>query len=225
MAKLGAPSLDKKVVSEIQRLWAEGKTYENIAAELGVSVWSVSKYTKGLKRESKPDSLEGEIWKTIDGYGGRYSISNYGRLFSNGTNGGRVGIIKTADNGKGYQYANLSWNGKTNSVRIHRLVAEAFCEGKTEERNHVNHIDGNPSNNRADNLEWVTRSENMLHSVHVLGHKTAVGNLAPNRKLTAEQVIAIRADTRTNKEIAADYGIGHSTVSNVKLGYYYKEVI
>ena len=47
---------------------------------------------------------------------------------------------------------------------LHRLVALAFCEGRTEERNVVNHIDGNPLNNNAENLEWVTFSENSKYA-------------------------------------------------------------
>ena len=225
MAKRGAPSLSGEVVSQIRSHWANGETCKSIAKQLGICERSVNRYTKGFDRKVKPTALDGELWKTIEGYGGRYLISNYGRLFSNGTHGGRSGIIKTVDNGHGYCLAILSWEGQTTPVLIHRLVAKAFCDGETDERSHVNHIDGNRSNNCADNLEWVTRSENMLHSVHVLGHKTQVGNKAPNRKLSDEQVRKIRNDTRTNIEIASEYGIGHSTVSNIRTGHYYKDVV
>lgn len=48
---------------------------------------------------------------------------------------------------------------------VHRLIALTFCEYGAEERNVVNHIDGNPLNNNAENLEWVTYSENNKHAI------------------------------------------------------------
>ena len=61
----------------------------------------------------------------------------------------------------GYMYTNIS--GKKH--RVHRLVADEFLPPPpSEEHTHVNHKDGNPANNRADNLAWVTPSENIRHS-------------------------------------------------------------
>ncbi|CAG8707928.1 5199_t:CDS:1 [Ambispora leptoticha] len=57
---------------------------------------------------------------------------------------------------------------------VHRLVALAFCP-KEEEKEYVNHIDSNPTNNNASNLEWCTQKEIMQHAVHLgLGHRCAV---------------------------------------------------
>lgn len=61
-------------------------------------------------------------------------------------------------------YLSLENNPKRYIASVHRLVALAFCKGRTKERNVVNHIDGNPLNNNADNLEWVTYSENNKHA-------------------------------------------------------------
>ena len=172
-----------------------------------------------------PDSLDGEHWAHIEGYGGRYYVSDLGRLYSDGSNGGRRGIIKHGDNGRGYRMAIFCVNSVKKPVYVHRLVAEAFVSGKTNDRCHVNHIDGNRSNNNATNLEWVTRSENMRHSVDVLGHKTAKGFISACRKLTDEQVRAIRRDTRPEKVVAADYGVGHTTIFNVRHRLVYKDVV
>lgn len=54
-------------------------------------------------------------------------------------------------------------NHKPHYCLLHRLVAEAFCE-RPDGADEVNHIDGNKQNNRADNLEWVTRAENLKHA-------------------------------------------------------------
>lgn len=67
------------------------------------------------------------------------------------------------DNGNGYKQVQIMRGGKRYTRYVHRLVAECFLENP---RNlpEVNHKDGNKENNAVENLEWVTRSENMLHS-------------------------------------------------------------
>ena len=225
MPRRGHFQFDAQTISEIHRRWIAGQSKRSIARDMGISASTIQKYTAGITRTLAPTPNDGEEWHVIDGYGGRYSISSHGRLYSNGACNGRPGFIKDTDNGNGYRIAILSWNGRTRAVYLHRLVAEAFCDGRTSEKCHVNHIDGNRANNHADNFEWVTRSENMLHSANVLGHKTRPGVPSPNRKLTDDQVRAIRADGRPENAIALDYGVGHSTVSNVRLGIHYKDVI
>lgn len=225
-ARLGAPPLPDKTISAIQRMYRAGHKHKDIMDKLGVSQASVAKYTRGLSKRapSPPTSAKDEIWKLIPGFGGRYYVSNQGRVFSNGINGGRPGIMKPANNGKGYLMVILCWGGVKEARSVHRLVAEAFVPGKTEERCCVNHKDGNGINDVAENLEWVTYSENMVHSFEVLGHRTPKGIPSKSRKLTASQVRAIRADRRPAEQVAKDYGIGHSTVSNVRRRAYYREV-
>ena len=68
-----------------------------------------------------------------------------------------------------YPRVNLVFDGKRVTRAIHRLLAEAFIP-KDEGRDFVNHINGNKQDYSLNNLEWCTRSENMLHSTHVLGN-------------------------------------------------------
>lgn len=68
----------------------------------------------------------------------------------------------------GYYYVNLYKDRKIKRCRIHRVIAEVFVPNP-ENKPQVNHKDGNKGNNRADNLEWATASENQLHKCHVLG--------------------------------------------------------
>ena len=158
-----------------------------------------------------------EMWKQIDGFGGRYFVSNMGRVYSDGSNGGREGIVRPERINSGYMKLMLCCDGKPVGKLVHRLVADAFCPGHSTDRNFVNHINGDKCDNRARNLEWVTRAENMSHAVNVLGHKTKKGcKQLKQRKLTPEQVRAIRKDPRPCHMVAKDYGVGHSTVSNAR---------
>lgn len=76
-------------------------------------------------------------------------------------------IMKIQENNKGYFFVCMKEFGKRKNLLIHRLVAEAFIPNP-ENKPEVNHIDGNPHNNRVSNLEWVTSSENRKHAYWVL---------------------------------------------------------
>jgi hypothetical protein len=104
-----------------------------------------------------------ERWRDVPGWEGIYQVSDKGRLKSfKGEPSGRVLSNKNKTGG----YFNVVLCGKgreRKSIKLHRLVAEAFVpnpEGKPQ----VNHKDGNKQNNSADNLEWVTEKENMEHA-------------------------------------------------------------
>lgn len=108
-----------------------------------------------------------EIWKDIDGYEGRYQASTLGQVRSlDGVS--RQGrflkgkVLKQSVTKTGYHHLYLHNPGK--NYRVNRLVAQTFIPNPTN-LPQVNHIDGNKANNRVDNLEWCTQSENQLHAV------------------------------------------------------------
>ena len=107
-----------------------------------------------------------EIWKDIPSYEGKYQISNFGNVKSlhfSGTN--TPHLLKLKNHKDGYKLVGLS-NGKSGDksfFAVHRLVAQAFIPNP-ENKETVNHIDGNKANNHVDNLEWATFQENMIHS-------------------------------------------------------------
>lgn len=118
--------------------------------------------------------VAGEVWKDIPGYEGYYKVSDKGRILSLvGWNGHKYvkreriinGWIQATDSTGTYKrrVVRLSKNGKKREVKIHRIVASVFFENK-ENKPEVNHIDGNTLNNRRENLEWVTSSENKIHA-------------------------------------------------------------
>lgn len=103
-----------------------------------------------------------------------YQISNYGRIRNKNT--GKINEYR-CKNRVGYIRAVL-YNGEGIKQRyfVHRLVAEAFIPNNDPDNKiQVNHKDGDRTNNRADNLEWVTRSENMQHCFHVSKRKIGFG--------------------------------------------------
>ena len=126
------------------------------------------------------------IFVPVRGLEGLYEVSNTGlvkslRYFGNSK---KCGILRprwfTGPRNSG-RYASVRLISKSRGIdeqrRIHRMVAEAFVSGRTQERNEVNHIDGNTENNAAYNLEWVTRSENQKHAVRT---GLALAPVSPN---------------------------------------------
>lgn len=104
-----------------------------------------------------------EIWKAVKGYEGLYEVSNLGRVRSlpRATTKGKIMKLYRSQH-NGYVYCSLSKNNNRKTIRVHRLVLEAFTNYKSRSSNLViDHIDGDKTNNRLDNLDAVTMSENM----------------------------------------------------------------
>jgi len=100
-----------------------------------------------------------EIWKPVLGYEGHYEVSNLGRVKS--LKHGKIKILKEL-NRHLYLSVNLSKNDIMRTENIHRLVAIHFVPNP-HNKTHVNHIDLDKHNNKAENLEWVTVRENTVH--------------------------------------------------------------
>ena len=108
-----------------------------------------------------------EIWRDITGYEGYYQVSSEGRVKSleRKNNYGRTvkeRILKPAFDGWGYLVVTLCADGKRKNLMVHRLVCEAFNDNR-DEKPEVNHINEIKTDNRACNLEWCTRIENLTH--------------------------------------------------------------
>ena len=120
-----------------------------------------------------------EIWKDIKGYEGLYQVSNLGRVKSlerKSTKGKgnyyrkerikKIRPFKPVKTNKLYALVTLSKDSVLKRKTVHRLVAEAFIPNP-EHKEYVNHKNDNGLDNRVENLEWVSNSENQLHSLYI----------------------------------------------------------
>lgn len=132
-------------------------------------------------------------------------------------------IVKTRiHKASGRVYFNLTWRGYTKSVLVNRVVAWAFHPNPNN-LEQVNHISGDKADNSAKNLEWSSGSENEKHA-HRTGLKSGRGSANSNAKLTANDVILIRASEKSAQEIANEYGVGRSTIVNIRSGRTWKHI-
>jgi len=114
---------------------------------------------------------------------------------------------------------------KGNCASVHRFVAAAFIPNPNN-LPEVNHKNGNKKDNRVENLEWVTSSQNHKHAYKVLGKQSAAKGKHFNReaKLSPTEVRIIRTSTLGLSELAEYFGINQSTVYNIRKRRTYKYI-
>lgn len=108
----------------------------------------------------------------------------------------------------------LYFNPLGRSYKVHRFVLECYV-GPCPEGMMCRHLDGDRTNNRLSNLAWGTAAENKADAI---AHGTAVnGERTGTAKLTESEVLAIRQDGRSHHALAAEYGVGKSTIGRIKI--------
>lgn len=132
--------------------------------------------------------------------------------------GVRGRLMVPSINSRGYLAVSIYTDARERTTqRVHQLVAAAFL-GTRPPGMQINHINGNKSDNRVENLEYVTRSENVHHSYDVLGAKKPKGVINGNARLTPEIVQEIRrkrADGFSSRALADLYAIDRSHVNGL----------
>ncbi|HGM5832569.1 TPA: DUF551 domain-containing protein [Serratia marcescens] len=121
---------------------------------------------EGWKGQANREAQPVEEWREIDDTDGAYSVSSMGRIISNRT--GKYLSVNSLG-GSGYVKVCFNIGGTRTQTYMHRVVAKQFID-RPEGADEVNHINGVKTDNRACNLEWVTRSENVNHGYYHLGN-------------------------------------------------------
>lgn len=148
---------------------------------------------RAIKRveETTIPSLDGELWRPVAVAPGSYAVSNKGRLkripHHRVDKEGRqywlpARLLKPIVDKDGYYSYTLSICGKMKPFRAHRLVLAAFSPCDDMDNLQVNHINGVKNDNRLENLEWCTASENMRHRIYKL-------NVQPTHPIVAVRCI------------------------------------
>jgi len=177
-----------------------------------------------------------ENWKQCKGFEGYYEVSDLGRVRTvareSVKSNNRKCVVKerilAQANVRGYKKVTLKCDGIRKDMRVHRLVAMAFLDKPKEM---VNHIDGDKTNNRLDNLEWATRSENELHaynnglkkSTELHKSRTSESNKA-RRTIPTETIIYIRSSKLSQYKLSDELGISRSMIGLIKQRKRYADV-
>lgn len=129
--------------------------------------------------------------------------------------------------GTDYQIINLSkLDGSKKTFKVHRLVMMAFNPTKNMNELEVNHIDGNKKNNKLENLEWCTTSENQIHAFKIGLKEARKGEESNFSKLTkkdVKKVFELRERGLLQREIAEIVGCTRSNISYILRGKSWKE--
>ena len=157
-----------------------------------------------------------ELWKPLNMYKG-IKVSSIGRVWkaANKSRKERIYTEFPKDRDGYYRTTVQKLDGSYTSVPVHRLVALAFIDNP-QNKQCVNHIDGNRNNNNVENLEWVTPKENVLHSFQH-GKRKACKQIPKKTLLTDFQIsqIDILRNTYSVKQIAKLFNIEYQSLKNI----------
>ncbi len=163
-----------------------------------------------------------EIWRQITGYEGRYDVSTTGRLRSwvPWVRGNRKTpwLVNGYPNTSGHLRVMLfDGSGGHRSLYIHRLVLLTFMGDPPPGKPQCAHLDGNPKNNRLNNLIWASAVENASHKL-LHGTHSKMGEQCNLSRFKESDVLLIRklyADGEAVQILAKKYGVFYMTIKKI----------
>lgn len=162
-----------------------------------------------------------EEFRDIPGYEGHYQVSNLGNVKSLKVGIGSKGniILKSQKSKCGYCRVGLHLGNKLEMKSIHRLLMMTFKPDEYFDGAHVNHINGIKTDNRLENLEWVTRSENMKHA-DITGLRKHKNNTKHHRSKVNNKIVSIIKLAYKNKyfnqyELAEIFNLSQTHISHL----------
>lgn len=177
-------------------------------------------------RNIQLESLDTETWKPIPEYETRYLASSLGRIKSlpNIKIGRSIArfltkerILRQTINRLGYLMVCLSDGNKGRKTKtVHRLVGLSFKKPQ-KGKLFFNHIDGVKTNNKVENIEYCTASENILHARRT-GLSGEIGETSHNAKLSNSQVLDIFNSDKRIVDLQKQYGVSSQVVYGIKSG-------
>lgn len=167
-------------------------------------------------------------WVDIKGFEGYYQCNSLGEIRSidrlvNHWQGGKCfkkgKVLTPSLNRKGYAMVGLSVNGIGGLKSVHRIIAGTFIPNP-ENKSQINHINGIKTDNRAENLEWCSQSENQIHAFSTGLNKGSMLNRTwenhPRSILTidgAELAANMKKSGMTISEVAKEFNVSYRTMS------------
>lgn len=131
-----------------------------------------------------------EQWRSVLGYEGLYEVSNLGHVVSVKFN--KRKRLNPKPTSRGYKRITLRKDRKRKGVFVHEMVLEAFVSQRPDGLV-ANHKNGDKSDNRVQNLEWITQKQNVHHAIRKGNFFTPRGEQCGPSKLTEKQVLKIRS--------------------------------
>lgn len=174
--------------------------------------------------------IDGEEWRQAVGFSDRYYVSNKGRLFTTSAHGkpNSPAIMRPArcfDKRRGtWEYLKTALDGRT--VVVHRVVAQTWVPNQ-DGKPFVNHINGDKADNRVENLEWCSASENAIHAYRTGLTRKQLGEKHHATHLTNEQVRQFKWEwahdrKMSRKQYAEKLGVSEAAIKDIIRGRSWK---
>lgn len=174
-----------------------------------------------------PESNPGEEWRDVVGYEGLYLVSNQGRVWSIQRFKVKGRILRQTPRHNGHPQVGLYAGGSQTKRSVPHLVIEAFV-GPRPDGMECCHNDGDPTNNRPENLRWDSHAANMADAVQHGSFSGRSGEQNSSAKLTEKDVREIRdrrAKGESYRKIALSYSVGRTQVGAICRGESWAETV